>query len=220
MVGFILLHRDIIEWEWYQSPEVFRLFIHLTLKANYNDKKWQGVQVKRGQLITSIAHLSSELMLSQQRIRTALKKLDSSGYIKRQSTNRFTLITIVNYNKRQSIDSINNKQTPPLITNKQYSNNKQLTTTKEKNKRKNINNLKIKEYKEKFKKQVFEHSQYSNKVLNDFFSYWSEFNPSKTQMRFQDEKFFEVEKRLEKWSKNENMPNIKKGLEKKLLTNR
>ncbi|RAJ17819.1 hypothetical protein [Olleya aquimaris] len=220
MVGFILLHRDIIEWEWYHSPEVFRLFIHLTLKANYNDKKWQGVQVKRGQLITSIAHLSSELMLSQQRIRTALKRLDSSGYIKRQPTNRFTLITILNYNKRQSIDNTINKQTPLLTTNKQHSNNKQLTITKEKNKRKNINNLKIKESKEKFKKQVFEHSQYSNKILNGFFSYWSELTPCKTQMRFQDEKFFEVEKRLAKWSQNENMSNIKKGLEKKLLTNR
>ena len=49
MVGFIFLHRDLLEWEWYQSSEVSRLYIHLLLKANYTDKKWQGNEVKRGQ---------------------------------------------------------------------------------------------------------------------------------------------------------------------------
>ncbi|MCF7561610.1 hypothetical protein L3X39_13265 [Sabulilitoribacter multivorans] len=220
MVGFIFLHRDILAWEWYQKPEVFRLFIHLLLKVNYTDKKWQGVDVKRGQLITSTAHLTSELKLSQQQIRTALKKLDSSGYITRQPTNRFTLITVVNYDKMQSIDDASNKPNIPQTTNKQLSNNKQLTTTKESNNKKNRNNIKIEERKKNFKKRVFEHSHYSDKILNDFFNYWSEVNLNKKQMRSEVDEFFEVGKRLKKWAQNERRPNFQSELGKKLLTNR
>jgi len=29
MIGFVLLHREILNWEWYQSSVVTRLYIHL-----------------------------------------------------------------------------------------------------------------------------------------------------------------------------------------------
>ena len=159
MVGFIFLHRDLLEWEWYQNPEVSRLYIHLLLKANFTDKKWQGNEVKRGQLITSANHLASELKLSVQQIRTSIKKLDSSGYITRHSTSKFTLITVVNYDIMQSPSAFANKQTNKQTTNQQHSINNQSTTTKESNKEKMINKDKIEQRKENFKKQVFEHSQ-------------------------------------------------------------
>ena len=75
MAGFVIMHRDILEWEWYQSPTVSRLYFHLILKVNYTDKKWLGILVKRGQLITSYNHLAIELKLSTQMIRTAIQKL-------------------------------------------------------------------------------------------------------------------------------------------------
>ncbi|WP_100613607.1 helix-turn-helix domain-containing protein [Confluentibacter citreus] len=204
MVGFIFLHRDFLEWEWYQNSEVSRLFIHLLLKANFTDKKWQGINVERGQLITSSNHLATDLNLSVQKIRTALKKLESRGYITRKTTNKFTLITIVNYSIRQTISSLSNKQNTTQRTNPQLSNNKQSTTTKESNKENKFNKEKIELRRENFKKQVFEHSHYSNKILIDFFNYWSEFNTAKTKMKFEGQgDYFEIEKRLKKWAANE-----------------
>ena len=110
MAGFVIIHRNILEWEWYEHPSVSRLYFHLILKVNYTDKKWQGILVSRGQLITSYNHLAIELSLSFQKIRTALQKLQDSGYIKVSSTNRYTLITLHNYDKFQSSKAIS-KQT-------------------------------------------------------------------------------------------------------------
>jgi hypothetical protein len=53
--------------------------------------------------------------------------LESTGEILKKSTNKYTLITICNYERYQSFDEQSNKQT----TNKQQTNNKQSTTTKE-----------------------------------------------------------------------------------------
>ncbi|MBR9845289.1 MAG: hypothetical protein GYB35_03865 [Algicola sp.] len=196
MVGFVMLHRDIIDWEWYQSQETTRVFIHLILRANYKDKKWQGITIKRGQLVTSNNRLSAELSLSIQQTRTALKKLESSGYIKRKTTNKFTLITINNYEDRQSSASIiNNQKTIPKTIKKPSAHN-QTTTTKKRN---NLNKVKIVERAQNFKKQVFEHSNYSNNILSSFFNYWSELNLQKNKMRFEKDGYFDITLRLEKW---------------------
>ncbi|MFG6685261.1 hypothetical protein ACGK9U_01665 [Mariniflexile sp. HNIBRBA6329] len=221
MIGFIFLHRDLLEWEWYQNPEVSRLYIHILLKANFTDKKWQGISVKRGQFITSSNHLASDLNLSIQKIRTALKKLESSGYITRQTTNKFTLITIVNYNNRQHQSVLTNKQKITQTQNKQLTNNNPPTTTKESNKIKNLNKEKIELRLAKFKKQVFEHSQYSTKILNAFFNYWSEFNTAKTKMKYESQRgFFEIERRLKKWTENEWKTTNKNNQQKNTISNR
>jgi len=220
MVGHVILHRDIMEWEWYQSSNVFRLYVHLLMKANFKDKKWQGQVVKRGELITSIGHLSSELRITYQSIRTALSKLESSGCIMLRPTNRFTLITLVNYDNLQTATSKSNKQNNTQLTSYQQSNNKQLTTTKERNKENKVNKEKIEVRCEKFKKQVFEYTQYDIKILNGFYDYWSELNSNKSKMRCEKDDFFDVQKRLEKWSKNERMNHKQNNSGKKLLTNR
>lgn len=221
MVGFVMLHREILNWEWYESPETSRLFIHLILKVNYTDKKWQGFEVKRGQLITSANHLASELKLSVQQIRTALKKLESSDYITRKTTNRFTLITIVNYNNRQLPSTLINNQKHTQKTNDQQSSNNQVTTTKESNNENKFNKEKIELRKENFKKQVFEHSQYSKKILKDFFSYWAEIDLKTNKLKFEKQSAFEVSIRLKSWfNKEKNWDANPKNKTNSISTNR
>jgi len=60
MNGFIKLHRQLKEWEWYTDNNVKSLFLHCLLSANFKEKKWQGKTIKRGQFITSLNHLSIE----------------------------------------------------------------------------------------------------------------------------------------------------------------
>ena len=220
MFGHIILHRDIMEWEWYQSPNVFRVYIHLLIKANFKDKKWQGQLIKRGELITSIGHLSSELMITHQSIRTALSKLESSDYILLRTTNKFTLITLVNYDNLQTSTTNSNKQNNTQLTSYKQSNNKQVTTTKERNKENKVNKEKIEVRRQKFKKQVFEHSKYDLKILNGFYDYWSELNNDMTKMRCEKDGFFNVQKRLEKWYVSEKANHQKDDKVSKLLTNR
>jgi len=125
MEGWISLHRKLPNWEWYQDLKTKSMFIHCLLMANHKEKRWRGVTIKRGSFITSFSHLSSETGISLQSVRTAIKNLESTGEIKKESTSKNTLITIVNYDGYQNSQQRPNKQ----ITKLQHMDNKQITTT-------------------------------------------------------------------------------------------
>lgn len=97
MTGWIKLHRRLLEWEWYQDSNTFRVFLHLLLTARYEDGHSLGVPVSRGQVITGRRKLAGELGLSEKEIRTALDKLERTGEIVKKTANKFSIITICNY---------------------------------------------------------------------------------------------------------------------------
>ena len=125
MGGFIKIHRQITEWEWYTDIPCRILFEHCLFKANYEDKKWQGIVIERGSFVTSYENLAFETGLTVQQIRTALNKLKSTGELTSKSTSRYSMITVNNWEKYQTDNTPSNKQ----ITNEQQTNNKQITTT-------------------------------------------------------------------------------------------
>jgi len=134
--SFIVIDRKMLKWEWYQDSNTKNLFLHLLLIANWENKKWKGIDVERGSLITSIKHLSEQTGLTFQQIRTSLNKLISTNEITKKTTNKYTVITIENYNKYQNYNKQNNKR----ATNEQQTNNNQITTTKQYN---NITNKQL-----------------------------------------------------------------------------
>lgn len=188
-VGFIKLPRTILEWQWYDDINTTKLMVHLLLKANFQSKQWRGHLILPNQLITSYEKLAIETGLTVSKVRTAISKLKRSNDIRTQPHNKFTKIEIC---APFFIDIQNDNQ---IALNKQ-TNDKPVTTTK--------NAKEIEKIKKEFKEEVFSHTQYSNSILNSFFSYWTEVNAEKTKMRFQDEKFWEIEKRIKKWAAGEN----------------
>jgi len=127
MEGWIKLHRKFLDWGWFDRSEMVHLFVYLLLSVNTEDKDWHGTSVKRGQLVTSVASLSEATHLSTQQIRTCLRRLQETKEIVVKSTNKFTIVTVCNYDSYQVSEDEANKQ----LTNKQQTTNKQLTTTKE-----------------------------------------------------------------------------------------
>ena len=101
MAGYVRLFRKFTEWEWYQDGNVTRVFLHLLLRANYEEKRWKGIVVKRGQVVTSNESLAGSLNMSVHQVRTALEKLERTGEIGRRTTNQYTLVTICKYNSYQ-----------------------------------------------------------------------------------------------------------------------
>ena len=193
--GFIKLKRNILEWEWYQDANTTRLMIHLLLKSNFKTKSWQGNVIYPGELITSLENLSTELNLSIGMIRNALKKLKSGKYIATKTTNKFTIIKVLKSVVYDDINSQNSKQNDSPTTNEQQSSNNQTTTT---NKVKNV--LEIIERKEIFKKQIFQfQNQFPKEKLEIFFNYWSEECRQTGRLKFEDEKFWNLEARISNW---------------------
>ncbi len=125
--NWIKLFSKFINWEWYKDQNTKSLFIHCLLKANWKDEKFEGIVVPRGSFVTSLDTLSKELGLSVQAIRTALKHLISTKELTSKSTNKYRIITIVNYELYQQV----NKQTNNQLTSEQQTGNNQLTTIEE-----------------------------------------------------------------------------------------
>jgi len=131
--GWIKLHRQTIDSEWFTDVSTNHLFIYCVIRANHKDTRWQGVNIGRGQFITSLDSLSSGTGLSVRQVRTSLKKLITTSQLTSQSTNKYRLITIVSYDKYQGDD----KPVDKPATSQRQTNDKPATTDKnEKNKKK------------------------------------------------------------------------------------
>jgi hypothetical protein len=122
MSGWIKLHRQILEWEWYSDNNCFRLFLHLLLKANHKEKRFKGIELKVGSIVTSRDLLARETGLSSQQIRTALNKLISTNEITSETSSQGTILQIVSYEKYQVATN--------EITNEQPTSNQRVTTNK------------------------------------------------------------------------------------------
>lgn len=136
--GFIKLFRSMTSWEWYQDANTTRVFLHLLLKANWEDSRYRNHLVPRGSLVCGRKQLAQDLRISEQSIRTALIHLKSTNEITIKATNRFSIITIVNWEKYQVNENLSTNKTANKLTNNQPSTNQQLTTYKEYKEYKNI----------------------------------------------------------------------------------
>jgi len=128
--GWIKIHRKLLDWEWYDEPNVMRLFLHLLLKANHKDKSYRGTVIKKGTLLTGRDLLAKETGLSIQQIRTAINKLKSTNEITIKTNKQGSVIQIVKYEEYQIVTNI--------VTNKQPDSNQQLTTNKNVKKEKKL----------------------------------------------------------------------------------
>lgn len=99
--GWVKLFRGFTQWEWYKNTNVKIVYLHLILMANPKDNPWQGITIKRGQLVTSFRTLSEAVALDVHTVQRALKKLQSTGEIKVESNAKFSIITLNNYEAYQ-----------------------------------------------------------------------------------------------------------------------
>jgi len=127
--SWIKLFRKFREWGWYGDSKTKDLFIELLLTANYEDKEWNGITIKRGQTVVGRKQLAEILGFTEQNIRTSITRLKSTNEITSKSYNHFTVVTIKNYDKYQQLTNI--------VTNNQPASNQQVTTPKEIKKERN-----------------------------------------------------------------------------------
>ena len=127
--GWISLHRKSIKWKWYKDPFVKAVFYHCLLMANHEDGFWRKYEVKRGELITSREKIAIANGLSIQQVRTCLSKLESTNDLKVETTNHYTKVIVVNYDKYQTNNSsIPTSTSTQNVTNKSTSKNEDIST--------------------------------------------------------------------------------------------
>ena len=137
--SYIKLFRKLQDWEWYKNSQMVHLFIHLLISANFKDGRFQGIDVKRGQLVTGRKAISESIGISEVSIRTCLDKLKLTNEITIKPTNKFSLITIVKYNDYQNFETKKTNKSTNKSTNDQPTKHQQVATIEEGNNDKNEN---------------------------------------------------------------------------------
>lgn len=134
--GYVRLYRKSLDSGLIRNHNAWILFTYCLLKATHKQYKAvvgnQEIFLKPGQLIFGRRLASEETGLSEQQIRTALRTLAIFGILTIKSTNKFSIITIVNWDVYQKEDGQSNQQ-----INQQSTSNQPHTKTKE---HKNNNN--------------------------------------------------------------------------------
>lgn len=136
--GWVKLYRELKSKSIWQlsSPEQKVVLITILLLANHEENKWEwkGEQFicKPGQLITSLNSLVRECGdgISIQNVRTALDRFEKLGFLTNVSTKTGRLITVLNWEKYQGKDFVDNKGSNKEVTKSQQRPNKDLTTNK------------------------------------------------------------------------------------------
>ena len=97
MEGWIQVSRKLLDWEYFNDELMLRGWLYLLLKANHEDKVWHGLEIKRGQYVTSLSKMARDLGISVQQTRRILDTLKSTYEIASCATNKFTIISICKY---------------------------------------------------------------------------------------------------------------------------
>lgn len=130
--GFLHLSRRAVQdFGWTDDPIMFALFHHLLLNAAYKDCDWHGVKLKRGQVIFGRQEWAKRTGISEQSLRTCINRLKSTGQLTSESTNKFTVLTIVKYDEFVGIEEDSTIESTGQLTNNQPATNQQLTTSEE-----------------------------------------------------------------------------------------
>lgn len=135
-LGWVKLHRQLLENPIFKNDKLFRVFIYCLLKASHaeNDQLVGDVivPVKAGEFVGGRKKISADTGLTEQNVRTSLSKLEKLGILTIKPTNKYSLISIINWNLYQQ----DNQQ----VTSKQPASNQQVTTNKNVKNVKNDNN--------------------------------------------------------------------------------
>ena len=131
MGRWIKIYDKFLQWEWFGKAEMVQLFLYLLLKAKHKDGKWQGKTIPKGTVVITRRALSVELGLSEQTVRTCIKRLVSTHEITYKATKQYSVITICNYDTYQNnVEQESQRANPqinPQSTHDQPTDNPQST---------------------------------------------------------------------------------------------
>lgn len=186
------------DWDWFDKPEMLSLFLYLLNNAKEKEVKHDGIVEHRGQFLTSLGKLSTIIGAGKQVVRTCLSKLIKMQLIEVNTERLYSIITICNYDEyfeaevNKPKDELKNEDTKLVEAPKEDKPKKtkeEIATATEKRK-------------EKFYQELVPYvATYGKDMIRKFYDYWSETNKSKTRMRCETEKTWDLNLRLQNWAR-------------------
>jgi hypothetical protein len=128
--GYVKLWRKSIEGGWLSNAKLWTFWCWCLMKASHKEYDLvvglQKVHLMPGDFVFGLKAASKELKMPIQPIRTILDFLKISQNITLKTTNKFSIISVVNWETYQSDENeINTQINKPLTNEQQTTNNKQ-----------------------------------------------------------------------------------------------
>src|SRR5690606_25892138 len=147
-----MLHRKLKDNPVWTDPNYLKLWIYCLFEASHKAREQmvgnEIIKLKRGQFITGRSALAEEMnrgvkpkqRLSERTWFRYLKNLEEWGMLSIKSTNKYSIITIDNYDIYQSVSSKTVQESDQQMTNKCPTNDQQMSTNNNVNNDNNVNN--------------------------------------------------------------------------------
>jgi hypothetical protein len=104
--GYFLMYKKIIKSGVWSDPLTLKIWIYCLARANFEDKKIifgaKTHEIKRGQFITSTAKTAQDCNMSVKQVRSRWGALKSASKLAITGTNKYSVISVINYDKYQS----------------------------------------------------------------------------------------------------------------------
>jgi hypothetical protein len=217
--GYYLKARCIQESDIaHAPPHVREIWDYLLREVNYQDKKYDGIIIKRGQTIRTYKDIQEALSwkigwrkmtYSKWDCEKAMKVLMKATMITTQKTTRGMIITVLNYDKFQTPENYESH----TEDHRRATREPQTTDT-----------INKKEKKERKKEEIYItlteqieplRNSYPPSMIDKFILYWDETDTKKTP-RWKKEKTWDISKRLERWRRNQEEWDYQKSPKPKL----
>lgn len=125
--GYLKLYRKSLDSAVWDNPKLWRFWSWCLMKASYKERTvmvgMQAVPLKPGQFVFGRKKAAAETKLSEQSCRTCLNWLKNAEKLTIKATNKYTVITVVNWGTYNGMKEKSNQQDNQGATSKQPANN-------------------------------------------------------------------------------------------------
>jgi hypothetical protein len=104
--GWYKQQRYIVERPWFKDADMVQLYTYLKSMAYVTDGKYKGIIIRRGSCPTTRSEMSEMTGLSARTIDRVLRRLVSYNEIIVKANNKFSIVTICDYDNYDNPDSL------------------------------------------------------------------------------------------------------------------
>lgn len=199
--GWFKVHRKLFLSSIFKNEKLLKVFIYCLIKSTHTPFEQrvgrQKISLKPGQFVFGRKKAALELDMSESTVYDYMNMLKDDGVINIKATNKYSVVTVVNWDIYQSNETENNK----ISNNK--SDSKITPSEQQNNTNKNIKNAKNNKNKRYRRKRVYDESSVYYQLAIYFYKQIKNNNPNHKEPNFQNwaddiRKMIELDKRTEK----------------------
>lgn len=117
---WVKIYESILNSRYSHKPEYLATMLRCIIRANIKPSSWEDIQLERGQFVISIRNFAYEVGITPRSVRTVLKNLQNCNFLRAETTHRYTIITVCDYDTYQGLknqsDTVSTQQRHSIDT--------------------------------------------------------------------------------------------------------